>query len=88
MTSEAMVVTGLAGLALLAAIHFFWRPLRWLFVVAFRSLFGLLILGGTNVLGGLAGLSLPLNPVSALIAGFLGLPGLTLLILLKYWIFA
>ncbi|MBM7866297.1 pro-sigmaK processing inhibitor BofA [Heliobacterium gestii] len=84
-TTEQMVLIGAGVLLLMVAGHFFWRPMRWLFTLAFNSLLGVLMLGGTNLLGASFGLTLPLNPVSALIAGFLGIPGMALLLMLKYF---
>ncbi len=47
------------------------------------------ILGGVailviNLIGGPLGFTLALNPISALIAGILGLPGIILLVILKF----
>lgn len=52
-----------------------------------------LLLGGIalvliNLLGGIMGFSIALNPVSAFVAGTLGIPGIALLAVLKYVLFS
>ena len=37
-----------------------------------------------NLLGMFVGVYLPINPITALVAGFLGIPGVILLLVLKY----
>ncbi|KAB2953119.1 pro-sigmaK processing inhibitor BofA [Heliorestis acidaminivorans] len=86
LTTEQFVITIVVAFLLLLAVHFLWRPIRWIFVIAFNSLLGLLVLWAINFVGALVGFSLPLNLFTALVVGFLGLPGLLLLIILKYWI--
>ncbi|MTV50701.1 pro-sigmaK processing inhibitor BofA [Heliobacillus mobilis] len=83
-SAQQLTLIGLAVLLLMVAGHLFWRPMRWVFTVAFNSLLGILMLGGTNLVGGYFGFTLPVNLASALIAGFLGVPGMILLIMLKY----
>ncbi|MHB1127696.1 MAG: pro-sigmaK processing inhibitor BofA family protein [Bacillota bacterium] len=59
------------------------KPLRLLVRLVVNSLFGLLLLWGFNFLGTFLGMTIPINIVTILTAGFLGIPGLILLILLK-----
>ena len=47
------------------------------------------ILGGIlllifNLIGGIIGLNLVINPVTAIVAGFLGIPGVILLLILQW----
>ena len=64
----------------------------WLLLVPFKAVLKFLgnaILGGImlwviNLLGSSLGISLALNPVNALVAGFLGVPGVLLLIALTW----
>lgn len=66
--------------------------LGWLLVVPRKFLMRLIIngiIGGAvlfvlNVLGKTFGIYVAVNPVTALIAGFLGIPGILLLIILQY----
>jgi len=67
----------------------------WLLLVPLKLLLRFLlngILGGAvlwilNLIGSLIGFSVALNPVTALTVGFLGIPGLILILLLQ-WILA
>jgi inhibitor of the pro-sigma K processing machinery len=51
-----------------------------------------LLLGGTiiyifNLAGSLIGINIPLNPITALITGFLEIPGFALIIIMRYAIY-
>jgi len=59
------------------------KPLKLAVKVLVNSLFGLLLLWGFNFLGTLMALTIPINLVTILVAGFLGIPGLILLIILQ-----
>lgn len=49
---------------------------------------GLLVLNRLGALWEGAGLYVPINPVTALVAGFLGLPGAAALLALRHWLVA
>ena len=53
----------------------------WLLLVPLKLLFRFLING---VIGGLIGVTVAINPVTALTVGFLGIPGLILILLLQF----
>lgn len=59
------------------------KPLRWIFKITINSFFGLLLLWAFNFFGAHFNFFIPLNWLTVLIAGFLGLPGLLLLIFLR-----
>ncbi|MHB1419702.1 MAG: pro-sigmaK processing inhibitor BofA family protein [Bacillota bacterium] len=59
------------------------KPLKLLVRLVVNSLFGLLLLWGFNFLGTFLGITIPINIITILTAGFLGIPGLILLIILK-----
>ena len=72
------------GLFLLYVLaYIFYVPLQY----AMKLLTGMLLGGGllwvTNILGGRLGFSIAINPVTALVSGTLGIPGVVLLIALK-----
>jgi inhibitor of the pro-sigma K processing machinery len=64
----------------------------WLLLVPLKLLFRFLIngvIGGValwvlNLIGGLIGVTVAINPVTALTVGFLGIPGLILILLLQF----
>ena len=59
------------------------KPLKLAVKILVNSLFGLLLLWGFNFLGTLMALTIPINLVTILVAGFLGIPGLILLIIFQ-----
>lgn len=64
----------------------FVMPLRLVFRLIYNGLIGGVMLWVVNLVGSHIGFSIAINPLSALIAGFLGLPGVVLLILFKIFI--
>jgi inhibitor of the pro-sigma K processing machinery len=59
------------------------KPVRIVLRIGYSLLFGLLLIWGVNYLGNFIGLHIPANIVTISTSGFLGLPGLGLLILLQ-----
>lgn len=59
-------------------------PLRWFWKLGVNSACGFACLWLLNSISMFTGLYFPINWISALIAGFLGLPGIVLLALLQY----
>lgn len=75
------------GIALIILIaRLLVLPVRWLLRLVVNGVIGLLVLGLFNLIGSYYGYYLPPNPITALVVGFLGLPGLALLIVVKYFI--
>lgn len=59
------------------------KPLRLLVRLLFNGVVGLIMLAVFNFVGGLLNFAVPVNIVTVIIAGFLGIPGLILLIILQ-----
>ena len=59
-------------------------PLKWAFKLLINAASGFIALVILNFFGGLVGLSLTVNLINCLVAGILGLPGVVLLLVLKY----
>lgn len=59
-------------------------PLKILLKLIYNGLIGGVILFLVNLVGGCFGLYIPINPITALVAGFLGVPGVVLLVLLQF----
>jgi len=74
----------LAILFLLVLLYFiaqvFMKPVKLLWKLLINSLIGLVLLVLVNFLGGYFSFSLPINIISVLVAGFLGIPGILVLI--------
>lgn len=62
----------------------FIRPLKWVFKLIINGILGGLILAAINMFGGLLGMSIVINPVTSLITGILGIPGVALILLLQW----
>lgn len=71
-------------LLLLVALQVLAKPLAVCLRLVGSSVAGGLVLWGLNLVGGLAGFHVGLNPVSAAIVGLLGLPGLLSLGLVRW----
>ena len=66
----------LIGYLLLVPMRFMWRLLA-------GGVMGALALGLINLLGGLLGFTVQINPFTAMAVGFLGLPGAALVVALQ-----
>jgi inhibitor of the pro-sigma K processing machinery len=79
-----LVVIGL--LLVVAASKSVMAPIRWTGFLALQLLIGAVLLFFANLVGELAHFHIPINPVTALLAGLLRLPGLAALIVIKLWV--
>ncbi len=59
-------------------------PLKTIIRLVINGILGGVVLLVINLIGGPLGFTLSLNAVSALVVGILGLPGLILLVILKF----
>ena len=66
----------LIGYLLLVPMRFMWRLMA-------GGVLGALALGLVNLLGGLMGFAVQVNPFTAMAVGFLGLPGAALVVALQ-----
>ena len=71
-----LVLLCLIGYLLLVPMRFMWRLLA-------GGVMGALALVLVNLLGGLLGFHVAINPFTAMAVGFLGLPGAALVVALK-----
>ena len=60
------------------------KPLKWIVKLILNALIGYVGLFVLNLLGGFVGISLGINAFNAAVTGLLGLPGVILLLLIKY----
>ena len=84
LVTTALILGGV--LALVALVRFFLSPLRTLTKLLVNTALGFGGLLLLRWLGGYIGVTLGVNLFNALVVGILGLPGLGLLLMLK-WIF-
>ena len=64
-------------------IRMLLAPMKLIFKLAIHSVCGFLCLWLLNTVSGFTGIYLPVNAVTVAIAGFLGIPGITLIALLE-----
>lgn len=80
-----VILAYVAGLALLYVLGWLLLvPLKLVLKLIVNGLIGGLMLWGLNLLGGLLHFTIAVNPVNALLAGFLGVPGVILVVLLQW----
>ena len=80
-----LVVSFALGLGLLYAIGWLLLvPMRFLWRLIAGGLMGALALWLINQLSGITGITIAINPFTALSVGFLGLPGAALVVALQY----
>ena len=58
-------------------------PFKLLLNLSFNSILGALAIILINAIGGVFSITLPLNPINAVIIGTLGLPGVVLLLVIR-----
>ena len=83
MISLDMIVYALVGLALLFLII---KLLKWPLKILINGILGIILLYIANIVGSYIGFVLPINAISALIAGSLGIPGIIFLVLFQFFI--
>lgn len=85
MENLTVLISYAFGLFLLYLIaRLFLVPLRILVRLLYNGIIGGLLLWLVNLVGGFFSVMIPINPITALAAGFLGVPGVILLLLLQY----
>ncbi|AOR24779.1 pro-sigmaK processing inhibitor BofA family protein [Clostridium taeniosporum] len=81
--SEQYIIYGLIGLVLL---FFIIKLLKWPLKILINGILGVVILYAVNFVGVNFNFQLPINPITALIAGFLGIPGVILLAIVQIFL--
>ena len=77
------VIAYVVGILLVVVIFYLMtKPAKWILKTVLNGILGGVMLLIINYFGSSIGLSIPINPISALVAGVLGFPGVILLILI------
>lgn len=79
---EAFVTLLIPALLALVLIRLMLIPMKWFFRLGIHSACGFFCLWMLNAVSVFTGIYFPINAATVLIAGFLGLPGISLLALL------
>lgn len=81
----SIILTYAVGLILLYVVGWVLLiPLKWIIRLIWNGILGGIMLFIINLVGSIWGITLAINPFSAIVAGVLGVPGVILLLLLKY----
>lgn len=83
---EKIVALVVPLLLLIGLIRIIMIPMKLIWKILINSLCGFLCLWLLNSIAGFTGMYFPLNPVTTVIAGFLGLPGIALLALVQVFL--
>ncbi|WP_090092045.1 pro-sigmaK processing inhibitor BofA family protein [Clostridium uliginosum] len=81
--NEQYLIYGLIGIVLLFVII---KLLKWPLKIILNGILGVVILYLVNLVGANFNFSLSINAVTALIAGFLGIPGVVVLIIIQLFL--
>lgn len=85
--STGLILVYLIVLGLLYILgRSFWGPFSTIFRVFLQGSFGALGIYLFNLVASYWKIEIPLNPFNSLFTGFLGIPGLLSLLIIKYWI--
>ena len=87
MVDVNLIIAYAFGIILIYLIgRMFLMPVKLMFRLIYNGIIGGVILWIVNMIGVYFGFTIPLNPITALVVGFLGLPGVVLLILYRVFI--
>jgi len=81
---QIILIGAVALLLLYPAIKFLLTPVRLAIKLLVHAGMGFIILWLINTFGGPLGFFLPINAVTIIVAGFLGIPGIILLAFIKF----
>lgn len=78
--SVEMIIYALFGLALLFLVI---KLLKWRIKILVNGIIGIILLYVANYIGEYLNFYITINPITALIAGFLGIPGVIFLVIFQ-----
>lgn len=78
-----LIIYALIGLALLYLVI---KLFKWPIKILINGIVGIILLYVTNFIGGYFDFSIAINPITALIAGFLGVPGIIFMIIFQLFL--
>ena len=80
---ENLVALAIPALLAVIVIRLLFKPIKWVVKLALHALAGFVCLWLLNTVSGFTGLVLPINAVTVLLSGTLGVPGIVLIVLLE-----
>ena len=79
-----LILLAVSGGLLTLLIKLLKKPIKWIFKLLLHALFGYIFLFIFNFAGAWFGVSLELNWLNAIVSGVFGIPGVVVLLVLKY----
>lgn len=79
-----ILMTAVGVFLLSLTLRLLRRPIKWFFKLLIHAAMGYIALFIFNFFGAWVGLSLGMNTVNAVVTGVFGIPGVALLLLIKY----
>ena len=88
MAFDTMTLLGYAFgiIVLYVTCLFFMKPLKFIFRILINLSFGGVMIWAINSVGGILGVKLGLNVLTSCIAGYMGIPGVALLYIVKIFV--
>nr|WP_083573478.1 pro-sigmaK processing inhibitor BofA family protein [Clostridium fallax] len=86
MSIQSLIYSLLPFIGIIILFMIFAWPIKLMIKLLVNGLLGVILLAITNYIGGYFGLGLDINIFTSLIAGFLGIPGVLLLIFFKLFL--
>ena len=79
-----IILLAVAGGFVSLLIKLLKKPIKWAFKLLLHALFGFIFLFIFNFVGAWVGLRLDMSWLNAIVTGVLGIPGVVILLLIKY----
>ena len=83
-TVSSLLLLAAVVVGIILLIKLLSAPFRKIIKLLLNALMGFVMLYAVNFFGAFIGIELDVNLISALVAGFLGVPGIVLLVVLKF----
>lgn len=84
MDFPVIIIIAAIVLAVIIVLRLLAKPIRFIFKMLINTVLGFILLWLINFFGGGIGISLDLSLLNALVVGVLGIPGVLLLLAIRY----
>ncbi len=81
---SAVLVLAVAVVIIILLLRLFCKPIKWAFKLLLHAVCGFVMLFLLNFFGSVIGISLEMTWLNAIVSGILGVPGVIILLVLKY----
>lgn len=83
---STVIVIAAIVLAVILVFRLLAKPIKFIFKLMINTVLGFILLWLVNFFGGGIGIALELNLINALVVGFLGIPGVLLLLAIRFFL--